>query len=72
MGMRCRWDTHHEVGFCSDRVEILFRAVYDTNSEIGAMAAAVQKRSVIDHIAELVSLSDHDLHDAIQFTGATS
>ncbi|CAN6241693.1 unnamed protein product [Urochloa humidicola] len=48
-----RWDGHQEVGFCSDRVEILFRAVYDTNTEIGAKAAAVQKRSVTDHIAEL-------------------
>ncbi|CAN6320314.1 unnamed protein product [Urochloa humidicola] len=48
-----RWDAHQEAGFCSERVEILFRAVYDTNTEIGAKAAAVQNRSVTDHIAEL-------------------
>lgn len=52
----CRWDAHQEVGFCSQRVEILFRAVYDTNNHIGAKAAELQNRSVIDHIAEIVSL----------------
>ncbi|OEL16801.1 Stemar-13-ene synthase [Dichanthelium oligosanthes] len=48
-----RWDAHEEAGFCSERVEILFRAVYKTSNDIGAKAAAVQKRSVIGHIAEL-------------------
>ena len=56
-----RWDAHKEVGFCSERVETLFRAVYNTSNEIAAKAAAVQKRNVIGHIAELVSslCTDH-------------
>jgi len=49
------WDAHKEVGFCSERVETLFRAVYNTSNEIAAKAVAVQKRNVIGHIAELVS-----------------
>ncbi|CAL5021384.1 unnamed protein product [Urochloa decumbens] len=48
-----RWDTHASIGFCSDVVEILFLAVYKTNNQIGARAANVQKRRVIDHIAEV-------------------
>ncbi|CAL5057636.1 unnamed protein product [Urochloa decumbens] len=47
------WDTHASIGFCSDDVEILFLAVYKTNNQIGARAANVQKRRVIDHIAEV-------------------
>lgn len=53
----CRWDEHEEVGFCSERVEILFSAIYDTSKELAAKATAVQNRSVINHVAELVSLS---------------
>jgi hypothetical protein len=37
-------------------VEILFRAVYDTNNQIAAKGAVVQNRKVVDHIAELVRL----------------
>ncbi|KAF8772410.1 hypothetical protein HU200_005815 [Digitaria exilis] len=48
-----RWDAYQDVGFCSQRVEILFRAIYDTNSEFAAKAAGVQNRSIIDHVAEL-------------------
>ncbi|OEL35632.1 Ent-pimara-8(14),15-diene synthase [Dichanthelium oligosanthes] len=48
-----KWEAHQEVGFCSEVVEILFRAVYDTSNEIGAKAAEVQNRSVINHISEL-------------------
>lgn len=51
------WDAHEEAAFCSERVEILFRAVYNTSNEIGAKVAAVQNRSVISHVAELVSPS---------------
>ena len=40
-----RWDAHEEVGFYSERVETLFRAVYNTSNEIAAKAAAVQKRN---------------------------
>nr|CAB3484567.1 unnamed protein product [Digitaria exilis] len=48
-----RWDAYQDVGFCSQRVEILFRAIYDTNTEFAAKAAGVQNRSIIDHVAEL-------------------
>jgi len=37
-------------------VKIVFRAIYHTSNLLGAKAAAVQNRSVIHHIAELVSL----------------
>jgi len=46
------WDAYEQVGFFSERVEIVFRAVYDTSNDIAASAAVVQKRSVIHHIAE--------------------
>ncbi|RLN30469.1 ent-kaur-16-ene synthase, chloroplastic-like [Panicum miliaceum] len=46
------WDAYEQVGFCSERVEIVFRAVYDTSNDLAARAAAVQNRSVIHHIAE--------------------
>ena len=49
-----RWDAHEEVGFCSQSVEIIFRAVYHTSNLLGVKAAAVQNRSVIHHIVELV------------------
>ncbi|TVU15797.1 hypothetical protein EJB05_39335, partial [Eragrostis curvula] len=48
-----RWDTHGEIGFCSEHVEIAFRAVYETSKQLGAKAAAVQNRSVVHHIAEM-------------------
>ena len=51
-----RWDAHEEVGFCSESVEIVFRAIYHTSNLLGAKAAAVQNRSIIHHIAELVTL----------------
>ena len=51
----CRWDAYEQVGFYSERVEIVFRAVYDTSKDIAARAMAVQKRSIIHHIAERVS-----------------
>ncbi|PWZ25715.1 hypothetical protein Zm00014a_036415 [Zea mays] len=47
------WDAHNRVGFCSERVEIVFRAIYDTSNHLAAKAAAVQKRSIIHHLAEL-------------------
>ncbi|KAL6899724.1 hypothetical protein ACP4OV_006382 [Aristida adscensionis] len=49
-----KWDTDAGTGFCSERVEILFHAVYDTNNQIAAKAAEVQNRSVVHHIAEFV------------------
>jgi len=48
-----KWDAHEEVGFCSQSVEIVFRAVYHTSNLLGVKAAAVQNRSVIHHIVEL-------------------
>ena len=45
-----------QVGFCSESVKIVFRAIYHTSNLLGAKAAAAQNRSVIHHIAELVSL----------------
>ena len=50
-----RWDAHQEAGFYSERVEIVFRAVYDTCKHLVGKAASVQNRGVMDHIAELVS-----------------
>ncbi|XP_066381595.1 dolabradiene synthase KSL4, chloroplastic-like, partial [Miscanthus floridulus] len=47
------WDAHQEAGFYSERVEIVFRAVYDTCKHLVGKAASVQNRSVMDHIAEL-------------------
>ena len=52
-----RWDAHEEVGFCSESVKIVFHAICRTSNMLGAKAEAVQKRSVMRHIAELVSLS---------------
>ena len=51
-----RWDAHEEVGFCSESVKIVFRAIYRTSNLLGAKAAAAQNRSVIHHITELISL----------------
>ncbi|KAL6634117.1 hypothetical protein ACP70R_026788 [Stipagrostis hirtigluma subsp. patula] len=48
-----KWDTYNEIGFRSEHVEILFFAVYKTNSLIGEKAAEVQNRRVIGHIAKL-------------------
>ncbi|TVU30188.1 hypothetical protein EJB05_21798 [Eragrostis curvula] len=48
-----KWDAHTEIGFCSEQVEILFSAIYRTNSQIGAKAAGVQNREVIGHIAQI-------------------
>ncbi|KAL6661770.1 hypothetical protein ACP70R_001154 [Stipagrostis hirtigluma subsp. patula] len=47
-----KWDTHSEIGFCSEYVEIIFRAIYNTTNEIGGKAMAVQNRSVVHHLAE--------------------
>lgn len=54
--MADRWDAHQKAGFYSERVEIVFRAVYDTCKHLVGKAAAVQNRGVMDHIAELVSV----------------
>ncbi|KAL5212896.1 hypothetical protein ABZP36_023743 [Zizania latifolia] len=48
-----KWDAHDEVGFCSENVETVFYALYNTSNKIGARATEVQNRSVNSHIAEL-------------------
>ena len=35
-----RWDTHEEVGFCSESVKIVFRTIYHTSNLLGAKAVA--------------------------------
>ncbi|CAO2039327.1 unnamed protein product [Urochloa humidicola] len=48
-----KWDAHREVGFFSEHVRVLFFAVYNTSNKIGTMAAKIQNRRVIGHIAQL-------------------
>ncbi|KAL6646140.1 hypothetical protein ACP70R_017748 [Stipagrostis hirtigluma subsp. patula] len=48
-----KWDSHGEIGFCSEHAEIIFRAIYNTSNELGGKAAAVQNRSVLHHLAVL-------------------
>uniref|UniRef100_K3YYW0 Uncharacterized protein n=2 Tax=Setaria italica TaxID=4555 RepID=K3YYW0_SETIT len=48
-----KWDAHAGIGFCSEDVEIMFYAIYNTNNQIGAKAAEVQNRRVIGHIAKV-------------------
>lgn len=50
-----RWDHHHKVEFCSEKVEIVFSAFYSTVNQIGEMASAVQKRDITKHLNETVS-----------------
>ncbi|KAG2620631.1 hypothetical protein PVAP13_3NG178566 [Panicum virgatum] len=35
-----KWDAHEEVGFCSESVKIVFRAIYHTSNLLGAKTAA--------------------------------
>uniref|UniRef100_A0A0D9XZG6 Terpene synthase N-terminal domain-containing protein n=1 Tax=Leersia perrieri TaxID=77586 RepID=A0A0D9XZG6_9ORYZ len=48
-----KWDKHDEIGFCSENVEILFNAVYNTSKQVGAKAALIHNRNITDHLAEL-------------------
>lgn len=56
-----RWDEHHKVEFYSEKVKIVFYAVYNTVSQLGSMASAVQKRDVTKHLAETVSFMSSPL-----------
>uniref|UniRef100_A0A0E0G8K9 Uncharacterized protein n=1 Tax=Oryza nivara TaxID=4536 RepID=A0A0E0G8K9_ORYNI len=47
-----KWDGYGEIGFSSECVEILFYAVYNTSKQIAEKAMPLQKRNVVDHIAE--------------------
>ncbi|KAM0909231.1 hypothetical protein ACQ4PT_014946 [Festuca glaucescens] len=46
------WDEHHELQFYSERVKILFCAIYATVNQIGEMASIVQNRDVREHLIE--------------------
>ncbi|KDP20673.1 hypothetical protein JCGZ_21144 [Jatropha curcas] len=48
-----KWDRHSEVGFCSEQIEIIFSAVYDTTNEFAVKAGIEQGRSVKDHLIEI-------------------
>ncbi|KAM3390515.1 hypothetical protein ACQJBY_012235 [Aegilops geniculata] len=48
-----KWDEHQELQFYSERVKILFCAIYTTVNRIGEMAFAVQNRDVRKHLIEL-------------------
>ncbi|KAJ9169194.1 hypothetical protein P3X46_020654 [Hevea brasiliensis] len=48
-----KWDKHSEVGFCSEQIEIIFSAVYDTTNEFAVKAGIEQGRSVKDHLIEI-------------------
>nr|BCU04852.1 diterpene synthase [Leersia tisserantii] len=48
-----KWDAYGEIGFCSENVETIFNAVYNTSKKIETWVAKVQNRSVMSHIAEL-------------------
>lgn len=50
-----RWHEHQELQFYSERVKILFCAIYTTVNQLGEMASAVQNRDVRKHLIELVS-----------------
>uniref|UniRef100_A0ACD5Z095 Uncharacterized protein n=1 Tax=Avena sativa TaxID=4498 RepID=A0ACD5Z095_AVESA len=47
-----KWDEHHKDDFCSEQVEIVFRALYTTVNQLGSMASAVQNRCVRNHLIE--------------------
>jgi ent-kaurene synthase len=48
-----KWDAHYNLQFYSERVKILFCAIYSTVNQIGVMASAVQNRDVREHLIEI-------------------
>ncbi|XBJ05170.1 hypothetical protein VPH35_024003 [Triticum aestivum] len=48
-----KWDKHQELQFYSERVKILFCAIYTTVNQLAEMASAVQNRDVSKHLIEL-------------------
>ncbi|PON60064.1 Ent-kaur-16-ene synthase [Parasponia andersonii] len=48
-----KWDVNVSVDCCSEQVEIIFSALRDTISEIGAKAFIWQERSVTSHIIQI-------------------
>jgi hypothetical protein len=52
--MVCSWDEHHQLQFYSERVKVLFCAIYATVNQIAEMASIVQNRDVRKHLIEQV------------------
>nr|WBW04421.1 terpene synthase [Ficus ischnopoda] len=48
-----KWDVDLSVDCCSEQVEIIFLALHNTISEIGAQASVRQGRSVTKHVIEI-------------------
>ncbi|KAG8043451.1 hypothetical protein GUJ93_ZPchr0458g22525 [Zizania palustris] len=47
------WDEHHKRGFCSEQVEIVFFAIYNSVNQLGAKASAAQGRDVTKHLIQI-------------------
>ncbi|CAI0548956.1 unnamed protein product, partial [Linum tenue] len=47
------WHGHESIGFCSEKVEIIFKAVYDATNEYVAKASLVQGRCVKHHFMDM-------------------
>ncbi|CAL1399989.1 unnamed protein product [Linum trigynum] len=47
------WHGHESIGFCSEKVEIIFKAVYDATNEYIAKASLVQGRCVKHHFMDM-------------------
>ncbi|WVZ87066.1 hypothetical protein U9M48_033761 [Paspalum notatum var. saurae] len=48
-----RWHEHHRYDFYSEKVKIVFSAIYTTTNQLGVMASAAQGRDVVKHLAEI-------------------
>lgn len=48
-----KWHEHHKYKFYSEKVKIVFSAIYTTTNLLGAKASAVQGRDVAKHLAEI-------------------
>ncbi|KAJ6792690.1 ent-kaur-16-ene synthase, chloroplastic isoform X1 [Iris pallida] len=60
-----KWDGNHEKEFYSEKVEIIFSALYNTVNELGAKAWTLQKRNVTDHIVQIwLSLMESMMQEA--------
>ncbi|KAL5216888.1 hypothetical protein ABZP36_008289 [Zizania latifolia] len=46
------WDEHHKREFCSEQVEIVFFAIYNSVNQLGAKASAAQGRDVTRHLIQ--------------------
>jgi len=48
-----RWKDHPKVKLYSDKVEVVFSALYTTVNQLGAKASALQNRDVTEHVVEI-------------------